>query len=89
METEAPPNESAPAAATEAAPAAATPTTGHGSRRGRDAGPFWRVEDPDQLNRSFLEECPAPRGSPYDNAMSWVRALNQRLCKFKEAEKVI
>ena len=73
----------------EAAPAAATPTAGHGTRRRRDAEPFVRVEDPDQLNRSFLMEYPAPRGSPYDNAMSWVSARFESQCKFKEAEKVI
>ena len=73
----------------EAAPAAATPTTGRGTRRRRDAEPFFRVEDPDQLNRSFLMEYPAPRGSPYHNAMSWVSARFESQCKFKEAEKVI
>ena len=73
----------------EAAPAAATPPTGRGTRRRRDAEPFFRVEDPDQLNRSFLMEYPAPRGSPYDNAMSWVSARFESQCKFKEAQKVI
>ena len=79
----------------EAAPAAATPTTGRGTRRGRDISPSVRVEDPDLLNRSFLEGLPAPRGSedasgqPYDSAMSWVSARLQKQRTFKEAEKVI
>ena len=80
----------------EAAPAAAaTPTTGRGTRRGRDISPSVRVEDPDRLNRSFLEGLPAPRGSkdasgqPYDSAMSWVSARLQKQRTFKEAEKVI
>jgi hypothetical protein len=79
----------------EAAPAAATPTTGRGTRRGRDISPFVSVEDPDQLNRSFLEGYPAPRGSkdasgqPYDSAMSWVSGRLQKQCTLKEAEKVI
>ena len=79
----------------EAAPAAATLTTGRGTRRGRDISPFVSVEEPDQLNRSFLEGCPAPRdskdasGQSYDNAMSWVSARLQKQRTFKEAEKVI
>ena len=79
----------------EAAPAAATLTTGRGTRRGRDISPFVSVEDPDQLNRSFLEGYPAPRGSkdasgqPYDSAMSWVSGRLQKQCTLKEAEKVI
>lgn len=79
----------------EAAPAAATPTTSRGTRRGRDISPSVRVEDPDLLNRSFLEGLPAPRGSedasgqPYDSAMSWVSARLQKQRTFKEAEKVI
>jgi hypothetical protein len=83
-----PPAEAAPAAA-------ATPTTGRGTRRGRDISPSVRVEDPDLLNRSFLEGLPAPRGSkdasgqPYDSAMSWVSARLQKQRTFKEAEKVI
>jgi hypothetical protein len=79
----------------EAAPAAATPTTGRGTRRGRDISPFVSVEEPDQLNRSFLEGCPAPRdskdasGQSYDSAMSWVSGRLQKQCTLKEAEKVI
>ena len=58
----------------EGAPAAADPTTGRGTRRGRDED----VPPAVARDTSGLDELPAPRdskdasGHPYDNAASWV-----------------
>ena len=78
----------------EAAPAAATPTTGRGTRRGRDE------DAPPVVARdtSGLDGLPAPRdskdasGKPYDNAASWVddrvEKVKALLKKLQQQEQV-
>jgi hypothetical protein len=70
----------------EAAPAAADPTTGRGTRRGRDED----VPPAVARDTSGLDGLPAPRdskdasGNPYDNAASW---LDDRVKKGKALQE--
>ena len=78
----------------EAAPASATPTTGRGTRRGRDDDVPPTVE----RDTSGLDGLPAPRdskdasGKPYDNAASWmddrVKKMQALWKKLPEQEQV-
>ena len=87
-----PPTRSQPSA--EAAPAAATPTTGRGTRRGRDED----VPPAVARDTSGLDGLPAPRdskdasGKPYDNAASWmddrVKKMQALWKKLPEQEQV-
>ena len=73
----------------EDAPAAADPTTGRGTRRGRDAGPDTPTI---ALDTSVLDELPAPwdsknaSGQPYETAASWLSERLQKQCTLREAE---
>ena len=87
-----PPTRSQPSA--EAAPAAATPTTGRGTRRGREED----VPPAVARDTSGLDGLPAPRdskdasGKPYDNAASWmddrVKKMQALWKKLPEQEQV-
>ena len=78
----------------EATPAAADPTTGRGTRRGRDEDVPPTVE----RDTSGLDGLPAPRdskdasGKPYDNAASWmddrVKKMQALWKKLPEQEQV-
>ena len=78
----------------EAAPAAADPTTGRGTRRGRDED----VPPAVARDTSGLDRLPAPRdskdasGKPYDNAASWmddrVKKMQALWKKLPEQEQV-
>ena len=72
----------------EDAPLAADPTTGRGTRRGRDA----RHDTPTiALDTSVLRVLPAPRdskdasGQPYETAESWLSERLQKQCTLREA----
>ena len=74
----------------EGAPAAADPTTGRGTRRGRDEG----VPPAEARDTSGLDELPAPRDSEdasghlYDNAASWVDDHVKKGKALQEQEQV-